>query len=206
MPNDRQLLLKTFPLVFRKLFKVYFKFKSYLLVQLTDLNITSDERLDRMKTLLIMAKVSKLKMSDNQFVFEGTGNIPSCIETAIINVVYSPESRVFSNLWVRAAQSLQRHHQEGNNFDDIDLLLPQHITIHDLQSTEPLLPCFGWIIENLIETDKCPSYFKNMINFNKRYLIYKLIRELSVEDFEGESGNGTAGEFSFHDSHEFDFY
>ena len=205
MPNDRQLLLKTFPLVFRKLFKVYFKFKSYLLVQLTDLNITSDERLDRMKTLLIMAKVSKLKMSDNQFVFEGTGNIPSCIETAIINVVYSPESRVFSNLWVRAAQSLQRHHQEGNNFDDIDLLLPQHITIHDLQSTEPLLPCFGWIIENLIETDKCPSYFKNMINFNKRYLIYKLIRELSVEDFEGESGNGTAGEFSFHDSHEFDF-
>ena len=59
-------------------------------MQLTDLNITTDERLDRMKTLLIMAKVSKLKMSDNQFIFEGSGNIPSCIETAIINVIYPP--------------------------------------------------------------------------------------------------------------------
>ncbi|RCK65659.1 GTPase-activating protein BEM2/IPL2 [Candida viswanathii] len=205
MPDDRQLLLKTFPLVFRKLFKVYFKFKSYLLVQLTDINITAEERLDRMKTLLIMAKVSKLKMSDNQFVFEGEGNIPSCIETAIINVVYSPESRLYSSLWIRAAQALYRHHQDGSNFDDIDLLLPPNITMHDLQSSEPLLPCFGWIIENLIETDKCPSYFKNMINFNKRYLIYKLIRELSVEDFEGESGSGGVGDFTFHESREFDF-
>lgn len=199
IPDERQLLLKKFPLVFRKLFKVYFKFKSYLLVQLTDLNITTDERLDRMKTLLIMAKVSKLKMSDNQFIFEGSGNIPSCIETAIINVIYSPESRKFSNLWVRAAQTLT--HREGN-FDSVELLLPPNITINDLQSTEPLLPCFGWIIENLIETDKCPSYFKNQINFNKRYLIYKLIRELSVEDFEGESGSN---DFTFNESREFDF-
>lgn len=199
IPDERQLLLKKFPLVFRKLFKVYFKFKSYLLVQLTDLNITTDERLDRMKTLLIMAKVSKLKMSDNQFIFEGSGNIPSCIETAIINVIYSPESRRFSNLWVRAAQTLT--HRDGN-FDSVELLLPPNITINDLQSTEPLLPCFGWIIENLIETDKCPSYYKNQINFNKRYLIYKLIRELSVEDFEGESGSN---DFSFNESREFDF-
>lgn len=43
-PEDKQLLLKKFPLVFRKLFKLYFKFRSYLLVQLTDLNITVDER------------------------------------------------------------------------------------------------------------------------------------------------------------------
>lgn len=81
--------------------------------------------------------------------------------------------------------------------------MPPNITINDLQSTEPLLPCFGWIIENLIETDKCPSYFKNQINFNKRYLIYKLIRELSVEDFEGESGSN---DFTFNESREFDFY
>ncbi|KAL6450376.1 BEM2 GTPase-activating protein BEM2/IPL2 [Candida maltosa Xu316] len=202
LPSDRQLLLKSFPLVFRKLFKVYFKFKSYLLVQLTDLNITTDERLDRMKTLLIMAKVSKLKMSDNQFVFEGVGNIPSCIETAIINVIYSPESRMFSNLWVRAAQALSRHYEAS--FDDVDSLLPPAITNNDLQSTEPLLPCFGWIIENLMETDRCPSYYKNMINFNKRYLIYKLIRELSVEDYEGDSLN-TSNDFNFHESREFDF-
>lgn len=90
-PTERQLILKKFPIVFRKLFKLYFRFKTYLLVQLTDVNISSEERLDRMKTLLIMAKVSKLKMSDNQFVFEGMGNVPSCIETAIVNVIYSPE-------------------------------------------------------------------------------------------------------------------
>lgn len=199
-PTERQLILKKFPIVFRKLFKLYFRFKTYLLVQLTDVNISSEERLDRMKTLLIMAKVSKLKMSDNQFVFEGMGNVPSCIETAIVNVIYSPESRVYAHLWIKASTALDQKPSEFNNLDD---LIPSNIDIDDLQSTEPLLPCFGWVIENLINIDKCPSFHKGLINFNKRYLIFKLIKELGVEDMEG--GNGELTDFSTNESREFDF-
>ncbi|KAG2733561.1 hypothetical protein G9P44_003086 [Scheffersomyces stipitis] len=204
-PVERQLILKRFPLVFRKLFKLYFKFRSYILIQLTDLGITVEERLDRMKTLLIMCKISKLKMSDNQFVFEGgRGNIPSCIETAITNVIYSPESRLFASLWIKASVQLNDDVPASSTsvYEDLDMLLPHKLTSSDLQSGEPLLPCFGWIIENIIETNKCPSFFKNAINFNKRYLIFKLIKELGVEDIDG---TGEGANFSSHDSREFDF-
>ncbi|KAI5949358.1 BEM2 [Candida jiufengensis] len=195
---DRQLILKKFPLVFRKLFKLYFRFKTYLLIQLIDNNISTEERLDRMKTLLIMCKISKLKMNDNQFIFEGIGNIPSCIETAIINVIYSPESRHFTNLWIKASNSLDHHHNK--EFDNIDELIPSNISNNDLQSIEPLLPCFGWIIENLIELNKIPSFFnkndKHLINFNKRYLIFKFIKELGVEEVD---------DLEYNDSKEFEF-
>ncbi|CAI5760388.1 unnamed protein product [Candida verbasci] len=192
--NERQLLLKQFPLVFRKLFKLNFKFKSYLLIQLTDSNITAEERIERMKTLLIMVKISKLKMDENLFVFEGKGNIPSCIETAIINVIYSPESRLYSSLWIKCCKFFD---QNMEKFDDIDTILPKSVKLDDLQSSEPLLPCFGWIIENLIAINKCPSYYGQMINFNKRYLVFKLIKELSIED---------PDEFdTYHDSKEFEF-
>ncbi|ODV66693.1 hypothetical protein HYPBUDRAFT_7079 [Hyphopichia burtonii NRRL Y-1933] len=209
-PLEKRLLLKKFPLVFRKLFKLYYKFRSYLLIQLSDLNITVEERLDRMKTLLIMTKISKLKMSDNQFVFEGDrDNIPSCIESAITNVIYSPESRSFTNLWIKASNALINYPDlnsnvgngsNQNSFNDLNSLLPPNIKYSDLiMNHEPLLPCFGWIIENLIETNKCPSFHHTVINFNKRYLIYKLIKELSVEDI--DSGD----EVSYHDTREFEF-
>ncbi|EDK36060.2 hypothetical protein PGUG_00158 [Meyerozyma guilliermondii ATCC 6260] len=201
-PVDKQLVLKKLPLVFRKLFKLYYKFRSYLAIQLTDLNITVEERLDRMKTLLIMVKLTKLKMENNQFVFEGNeGSIPSCIESAITNVIYSPESRLFTNLWIKASMALNGDGYTSN-FGDLDSLLPRQLTSSDLIiAHEPLLPCFGWIIENLMAINKCPTYYKNCININKRYLIYKLIKELSVEDF--ESGDGYT--VSYHDTREFEF-
>lgn len=210
-PLEKQLILKKFPLVFKKLFKLYGKFQTYLLIQLTDLNITVDERLDRMKTLLIMIKISKLKMADNQFIFEGDrDNIPSCIESAITNVIYSPESRAFTNLWMKAANGLQSYPDSSNSsttsstlpsYDSISQLLPPNITHSDLIiNHEPLLPCFGWIVENLIETNKCPNFHNHLINFNKRYLIYKLVKELSVEDIESNDENLT-----YHDTREFDF-
>lgn len=203
-PQEKQLVLKKLPLVFRKLFKIYFKFRSYLLVQLTDLNITVEERLDRMKTLLLMVQISKLKMSENQFVFEGTKDcIPSCIETAITNVIYSPESRLFTNLWAKASNSLNEGKATSPaSYDDLKLLIPSFLTTDDLQSTEPLLPCFGWIIEILLETNMCPSFYKDIINFNKRYLIFKLIKELGVEDPDSQ---GDGHEVGYHDTREFDF-
>lgn len=201
-PADKQLVLKKLPLVFRKLFKLYYKFRSYLAIQLTDLNITVEERLDRMKTLLIMVKLTKLKMENNHFVFEGNdGQIPSCIESALTNVIYSPESRLFTNLWIKASIAING---EGFNstFGDLDLLLPVQLTTADLIiAHEPLLPCFGWIIENLMTINKCSTFNKTSINMNKRFLIYKLIKELSVEDF--DSGEGYS--VSYHDTREFEF-
>lgn len=208
--KEKMLILKKFPLIFRKLFKLYYKFKVYLLIQLADLNITVDERLDRMKTLLIMVHLSKLKMRDHQFVWEGKGKnsgIPSCIETAITNVIYSPESRSFTNLWIKASNALTSKgsgssNGEVANFDDINSLLPTNISSTDLIiNHEPLLPCFGWIIENFIEVNKIPNFYKttDVINFNKKYLIYKIIKEFGIEDFDDEN------EINYHDTREFEF-
>lgn len=183
--SRKDLVLGKLPLAFRILFKIYFKFRSYLLLQLCDSQITTDERLERMKTLILMLKISRLKMSESQFVFEGDQKeIPSCIETAITNTVYSPQSRYFSDLWVLASQSLHRSDAATASSNiSIETLLPANVTHDDLLLPhETLLPCFGWIIENLIAINKCPSYHRTKINFNKRYLIFKIIRELSIED------------------------
>ncbi|CUM65702.1 uncharacterized protein PRCAT00003350001 [Priceomyces carsonii] len=194
--KQKQLVLKKFPLVFRKLFKIYYKFSAYLLIQLCDLNITLEERLDRMKTLLIMAKLCSVKMGE--FGFEGYNKkIPSCIETAVINVIYAPESRVFSTQWIQAAESLNGD-SHLRSYDDLDLLLPRSVTRASLQNLESLLPCFGWVIENLLEINKCPSFYKLNINFNKRYLIYKFIKELAIEEVD-------ASDINLNDTREFEF-
>lgn len=197
-------VLRKFPLVFRKLCRLYMKFKSYLLVQLCDANISVDERLDRMKTLLLMVKISRIKMGENLFVFEGYGNeIPSCIESALKGAIYSPESRSFHQLWLKASAEL-----EGSDFtrltnnktcDYLGDLLPTNLVAEDLlMPHEPLLPCFGWIIQNLIDINKCPSFHRHHINFNKRYFIFKLIKELSVEDSdEMEDIHNEIKEFEF---------
>lgn len=190
------LVLNKFPLVFRKLFKLYGKFQTYIMIQLTDLNIGVEERLDRMKTLLYMVKICQLKFEKYQFVFQGSsGIIPSCIESAITNVIYSPESRCFANLWIRAATSLDA---DCVNYDDLNSLLPQNLTQSDLILNEPLLPCFGWVIENLLYINKCPTFNNNLINFNKRYLVYKLIKELTIEDYDSE-------DLAHNDTREFEF-
>lgn len=199
--SSKDLVLNKLPLVFKMLFRVYFKFKSYILLQLCDILITMEERFERMKTLLVMLKITKLKMSDSQFVFEGDQkDIPSCIETALTNAIYSPESRYFSEMWVRAAQSLHRKEVANANLGfNIEWLLPQNLTHSDLlMPSESLLPCFGWIIENLISINKCPSYYRSKINFNKRYLIYKVIRELSIEEVDDN-------DIATNETKEFDF-
>ncbi|EGV62065.1 hypothetical protein CANTEDRAFT_131500 [Yamadazyma tenuis ATCC 10573] len=203
-PNEKLLILKKFPLVFRKLFKLYNKFKTYILIQLTDLNITVDERLDRMKTLLYMVKLCQLKMSSTQFVFESRhkGPIPSCIESSITNVIYSPESRLFTNLWIKASIALNGEDfvETSTSFDDLNSLLPKHITIKDLAiHHEFLLPCFGWIIENMVEMNRIPNFTaKSQINFNKRYFIYKVLKELTIEDVDLD-------EFNHNETREFEF-
>lgn len=203
-PNEKSLILKKFPLVFRKLFKLYNKFKSYILIQLTDLNITVDERLDRMKTLLYMVKICQLKMLNNHFVFESRrkGNIPSCVESAIANVIYSPESRLFTNLWIKASIALNGDDSnEISSLDDLNTLLPKRLTIKDLaMNHEFLLPCFGWVIENLLEMNKITNFNnRNLINFNKRYFIFKVLKELSMEE------SSIDEEFNHNDTREFEF-
>lgn len=197
-PTEKVLILKKLPLVFRKLFKLYSKFRSYALIQLTDLNITVEERLDRMKTLLLMLKICQLKMADDQFVFEGNGIIPSCIETVIVNVIYSCESRLFGNLWVKAATSLNAD-DPPPNYDDLDQLIPKKLKRSDLIINEPLLPCFGWIIENLMDVNRSSNFHNGLINFNKRYLIFKLIKELTVEEIDQNE------DISHNETREFEF-
>lgn len=181
--NDKNdLLLLKLPLVFQALIGLYSKFKSYLLIQLCDPLINDDERLDRMRTLLLMAKICKVKMSELVFILEGDSNsIPSFIEAAITNAIYSPESRYFAKLWVKAASSLS----PGviKSYDSLDALIPLDISASDLATGhEPLLPCIGWVIENMLDLCKSPSYHASLVDFNKRYILFKFIKELIVED------------------------
>lgn len=199
---DKALIVRRFPLVHRKLFHLYYKFKTYLTVQLLDPTIAPEERIDRMKTLLIMVKLSQLKMGEYLFVMEGlfSSKIPSYVESVVVNTIYSPESRTYAHLWIKAALDLNKDNHVPN-FDSIESLLPRVIKTSDLHITDPLLPCFGWIIENLLAINRCPSFYNfapNVINFNKRYLIFKIIKELGVEDT-------TTREFTPNDSKEFDF-
>lgn len=201
-PESKALLVRRFPLVHRKLFHLYYKFKTYLTIQLLDPTIAPEERIDRMKTLLIMVKLSQLKMSEYLFIMEGmfSSRIPSYVESVVVNTIYSPESRSYAHLWIKAALDLNKDNLVVN-FDSIESLLPKVIKSSDLHITDPLLPCFGWIIENLLAINRCPSFYNfapNVINFNKRYLVYKIIKELGVEDT-------STREFTPNDSKEFDF-
>ncbi|CAN3369724.1 hypothetical protein DICA3_F27512 [Diutina catenulata] len=200
--SDKSLILKKFPLVFRKLFKLYFKFKSYLLIQLTDVAISPDERLDRMKTLLIMVKISQTKMARDRFAYEGHvpgALVPSCIETAVTNVIYSPESRAFGGYWLRAAASFHEESFTVPAFDDLASLLPPSVSVDDL-APDGLLPCFGWVIENLLEITKVPSFVRGspVVNFGKRYLVFRMLKAFEVDD-------GGDDEPSADDTREFDF-
>lgn len=174
------------PLILQTLLSLFSKFKSYLLIQLCDPLVSETERLDRMKTLLIMAKICKIKMRDLPFVLEGnSGPIPSFIESAIVNAIYSPQSRYFAKQWVKAALLLNfgEENLSSKKFDSLDALLPTNITSSDLiSSDEPLLPCIGWIVENMLDMNSCPSYHGTLINFNKRYILFRFIKELIVED------------------------
>lgn len=178
--ND--LLFSKLPLVFQALIRLYSKFKNYLLIQLCDPLINDDERLDRMRTLLLMAKICKLKMSELEFVLEGDSNpIPSFIEAAITNAIYSSESRYFAKLWVKAASSLSPG--VTKKFDLLEALIPLDISVDDLATGhEPLLPCIGWVVENMLDLSKCPSYHASLIDFNKRYILFKFVKEIIVED------------------------
>ena len=193
-------VLTKLPLVFKKLYTLYLKFKAYLSIQLSDESITVDERLERMRTFLLMIQISRLKMKDSQFIFEGDRDeIPSCIETAITSVVYSPQSRSLAHLWHKASAKVSdNRHSRGQSFDDIEFLLPKQVKQSDLLAGhEPLLPCFGWIIQNLIDLNRCPSFHRSAINFNKRYFLFKLIKELQVEEIKSETLHKDTKEFEF---------
>lgn len=184
--QDKLLILKKFPLVFRKLFKLFFKFRLYLLIQLTDANILVEERLDRMKTLLIMVRISQDKMRNAPQVYEGdsrTQMIPLCIETAVTTVIYLPELRVYSQYWLRAAALF--FDEPPASFDNLELLLPPSVPMDD--ALEPLLPCFGWIIENLLQINTVPLFVDgSVINFLKRYLVFRFLKLVEAPDLMGD--------------------
>lgn len=175
------------PIILQTLLRLFSKFKTYLLIQLCDPILTEEERLDRMRTVLIMAKICRLKMSQLDFALDGNERpIPSFIESTIVNAIYSPQSRVFSKLWVAASISLASELPElaaTKKFDSLDALIPTEIAVNNLTTSHvPLLPCIGWVVENMLELNKCSSFHGSLINFNKRYILFKFIREIVVKD------------------------
>ncbi|ODQ77824.1 hypothetical protein BABINDRAFT_163211 [Babjeviella inositovora NRRL Y-12698] len=180
-PAKNELLILKFPLIFKKLFKLYLKFMNYLLLQITDLTITVDERFQRMKTILIMTRVAKMKMREYKVSVPGVGPIPSFIESALTNTIYSPESRYFANFWVRSADLLKLG--SGGTFDDLESMLP-HIAPATLPNLdEKFLPCFGWVLENLLAMNRVSNFdpSRKLIHFGKRYLTYKFLQNFVVE-------------------------
>ena len=196
-PADR--IFSSLPVVFQHLLRLFAKFRSYLLIQLCDVLVGDDERLERMRTLLIMVRICRLKMGELHFVLDGdAGPIPSFIEAAIANAVYAPESRYLAQLWVRAAASVSASAVDINKrFDSLLALIPSDISADDLSSRDPLLPCVGWVVENMLDLNQRPSFHGPLLNYNKRYVLFLFVKALIVEDAQHDDPHPASKEFDF---------
>lgn len=208
--RNNNLIFTQLPPVLQTLLSLFGKFKSYLLIQLCDPGISDDERLDRMRTVLIMARISGVKMASLSFALDGdSAPVPSFIGSVIANAIYSPASRFFAKLWVRALVTISNGSlnlvdadssaaiKAQKIFDSLEALLPTDITAADLSSSDPLLPCVGWIVENMIDLAVRPSLNNQLVNFSKRLVLFDFIREVVADGPHEQEMPPESKEFDF---------
>ncbi|KAI0462273.1 hypothetical protein LJB42_004361 [Komagataella kurtzmanii] len=197
--DNRVSVLDKFPVTIRTLFLFYFKLKSYVVCQLTDLTITKEERTKRMASVLLILALARDRMSPlNLFdplegeQFDVSPHVPSLLESCLSNAIVSPEVRIFAHSLLKASAEVKAY---MNN-------QPTKAPVKSLMSLLPSLPqedikggsltaCPGWIVERLIEI---ACYIPNMsventklINFDKRRYAYNCIS--NILDLNDAPGN-----------------
>lgn len=201
------LFVKTLPPAVQELIKLHHSMADYFCHQVSDplLHLTGQDRVQRMTAILKMLGILRTRMRFLDLFPEakndGISRVPSFLETAIIDGILRPESRMYNIAWLNAGARVAT---DCDGFDpQIDdlpnactLFIPV-IPIERLSSKtdhiEPITPCVGWIIERLLEI---VCYIPNMavdtpelINFDKRRYAFNLVKNLRSEILFGSDFN-----------------
>lgn len=197
----REYAVNRFPPAVKAIIQLYYKFKTYIVAQITDPTISQEVRVKRMKSILVLLSVSRHKMKGVDLFSSKDADscgvsphVPSLIETTLLNCIVSPESRLFAESWIVAVNSFKKE-TELTSVERFDSFVPSDDLFDPslLKSNATLTPCIGWLSERLIEI---ACYVPNMsvsntklINFDKRRYVYNCIANiLSLKDpIEGEA-------------------
>jgi hypothetical protein len=199
-PDEKVIAL--LPSTIQDLFRLHQNVVDYVTCQVCDPNVSKDERIARMCTILKSLGIMKFRMkevdlfpnddtsNDDEAVSPGIStNVPGFLESAYIAAVLRPESRMFANSWIQAAKEINRQFGAGTftsgPVNSVEPFIPT-ITNEQLQleiSHKPLTPCIGWVVERLLEI---VCYVPNMsvenpslINFDKRRYVYNFLTNIS---------------------------
>ncbi|KAH3663332.1 hypothetical protein OGAPHI_005322 [Ogataea philodendri] len=153
--SNGQYLVNKFPAGVRCLFEFYFRLKAYLATQILDPGLQESDREDRMRVATKLLGITSSKENPR---------VPGMLESCLVDVILSPESRTFAHIWKKIAQT--------ESLDSVEQLVPE---LPGLK----VLPCPGWLAERLLEI-ACFIPNKsventNLINFDKRRFAYNCI-------------------------------
>lgn len=183
--SSNEKIIDALPPNVRTALKLYSRVKHYMLMQIVDLKLNIDERIDVMCTLLKVIKICRLRMKNVKlFDEEDDGKspfIPSFIESVAENTVLSPESRFFSYAWKQAVSVWKPDQVDDIYLNRLENLLPEFsdYEINSVKGNTFLTICPGWIIGRLAEI---ACFVPNMsvennglINFDKNRFIYNCV-------------------------------
>lgn len=200
--SDDDLLL-ALPGSVQHLYCMHFIVRSWVINEITALDIELKTRVLRIERFLQMVVRSK-SCSEKLALFPDLsvhGRVPGFVEYAIASALVSPEVRIFSKAWNDVAA------QHGHvNLDTLEHLLahmektrpnpsPSSSTSHltrtfsassTISASQPqqqqqlLVPSLGWVFERIMELCfHVPDTFENkdnLINFDKRRCVYQFLK------------------------------
>ena len=196
-------LIEKLPNSIQIIIKLHKSIVSFFKVEITNPKINIEQRNNICAVLIQMLNFSRTKNATLD-LFESvdvidphalSAHIPSFIETAISNVIISPESRLFEQSW-KLAYSLLSDGKEPYNgnlksichiLDGIDKKhMKAFISLDNVFDTKvsTLTPCPGWFISRLLEISQFVPNMSisntRLINFDKRRFVHNIIANISV--------------------------
>lgn len=193
-----QPIIEHLPVPIRELIKLHANMADYFCYQVSDplLHLTGQDRVQRMIQILKMLGILRTRMRFSDLFPDANDTIsrvPSFLETAILDGVLRPESRMYNIAWLHAGARVAT---DFGGFDPQIDELPNSCTIFipkipaerlspKSDGVHAITPCVGWIIERLLEI---VCYIPNMavdtpelINFDKRRYAFNLVNNLQTE-------------------------
>ena len=201
--KDQSALIEKLPNSVQIIIKLHMSIVSFFKVEITNPKINIEQRNNICAVLIQMLNFSRTKNATLD-LFESvdvidsnalSAHVPSFIETAISNVIISPESRFFEQSW-KAAYSILSDRKELYNgnlksicqvLDGIDKKhMKAFISLDNVfdSKVSTLTPCPGWFISRLLEISQFVPNMSisntRLINFDKRRFVHNIIANISV--------------------------
>lgn len=175
-------VLDTLPKSLKELCALRTDIMNWVLAQIVDFRLNVERRAHRIATLLKCLSISRKRMSGmdlyEDYKAGARQHVPSFVASSIAAALVRPESRCFSYAWLMAVRMA---FGPVNQIESLEAIIPDEI--EGAQSTQPMTPCAGWIMERLLEI---VCYVPNMvvennrlINFDKRRYVYNFINNFT---------------------------